>query len=452
MTERLEEARMSAAVKLQRAFEREQQKSAASRQRGQELLKQAKEKQEQKAQQTNEETVEQSSDRKKQLKKFKDMVDCMPERVTEGTVQPTGSDKIEVAGNDVPAKEPKGKTVKPFKFFTTNESYTFDTAAMAKQELADAKNKKHRKRGKVANLLRKLGMKEEMEVDAQINEVLSKDASAGDWIHDFVHSDNPKFAGKSKAKRKEMALAAYYAKQRNEEVEQIDELKQDTVKKYKEFSTLNAVGHASNIYDREVEGGKKPDPEMHRKLAKRKEGIARADARLKKEETEMEQIQQEGVLDKIKTAGKKALETLGHGSDEQLRKDLQKKVGVPQTGQKPKKLREFIEGLKEGKVAKEVNVDKVHAAGQEPHEEKWEDAKKVKKESFTADQLLQALKEGLWPGTPEHTAKFGDKYKQQQGGGAGIKKGTRYGGSAQKPEKEDDNDADDTPAKKPKNK
>ena len=54
------------------------------------------------------------------------------------------------------------------------------------------------------------------EVEAQINEVLSKDASAGDWISDFVKSDNPKFEGKSKEKRKQMALAAYYAKQRGE--------------------------------------------------------------------------------------------------------------------------------------------------------------------------------------------------------------------------------------------
>ena len=53
-------------------------------------------------------------------------------------------------------------------------------------------------------------------IDEQINEVLSKDATAGDWISDFIKSDNPKFAGKSEAKRKEMALAAYYAKQRNE--------------------------------------------------------------------------------------------------------------------------------------------------------------------------------------------------------------------------------------------
>lgn len=57
------------------------------------------------------------------------------------------------------------------------------------------------------------------ELEEAINEVLSKDASAGEWIRDFVHSDNPKFEGKSKEKRKQMALAAYYAKQRNEEIE-----------------------------------------------------------------------------------------------------------------------------------------------------------------------------------------------------------------------------------------
>ena len=54
--------------------------------------------------------------------------------------------------------------------------------------------------------------KEEVELD----EVLKKSDSAGKWIKDFMDSDNPKFAGKSKEKRKQMALAAYYAKQRNE--------------------------------------------------------------------------------------------------------------------------------------------------------------------------------------------------------------------------------------------
>ena len=67
--------------------------------------------------------------------------------------------------------------------------------------------------------LKKVNVKEEVELteeqlDEMINEVLGKDASAGDYIHDFVHSDNPKFAGKSKAERKKMALGAYYGAQK----------------------------------------------------------------------------------------------------------------------------------------------------------------------------------------------------------------------------------------------
>jgi hypothetical protein len=65
--------------------------------------------------------------------------------------------------------------------------------------------------------------KEELDLESlteeELEEVLKKSQPAGDWIKDFVHSDDPKFAGKSKKKRMQMALAAYYAKQRNEEVE-----------------------------------------------------------------------------------------------------------------------------------------------------------------------------------------------------------------------------------------
>ena len=70
---------------------------------------------------------------------------------------------------------------------------------------------------------------EETELDEMINEVLSKDATAGDWIHDFVHSDNPKFAGKSKAERKKMALGAYYGKQNEESLNEysMDDLRKD---------------------------------------------------------------------------------------------------------------------------------------------------------------------------------------------------------------------------------
>jgi hypothetical protein len=56
-----------------------------------------------------------------------------------------------------------------------------------------------------------------------IDEVITKKTPAGEVIKDFEKSDNPKFAGKSKEKRKQMALAAFYAKQRNEELEIVDE-------------------------------------------------------------------------------------------------------------------------------------------------------------------------------------------------------------------------------------
>jgi hypothetical protein len=53
---------------------------------------------------------------------------------------------------------------------------------------------------------------------AKLGETLTKSNTAGDFIHDFVHSKDPKFAGKSPEERKKMALGAYYAKQ-NEDLE-----------------------------------------------------------------------------------------------------------------------------------------------------------------------------------------------------------------------------------------
>ena len=58
------------------------------------------------------------------------------------------------------------------------------------------------------------GKKECSEDSEEIDEVLKSSDPAGKWISDFVHSDNPKFAGKSKKERTKQALAAYYAKKR----------------------------------------------------------------------------------------------------------------------------------------------------------------------------------------------------------------------------------------------
>lgn len=57
-----------------------------------------------------------------------------------------------------------------------------------------------------------IGSKQMVGEDVQdLSEVLDKSAPIKDWVHDFVHSDNPKFKGKTKEERRKMALAAYYA-------------------------------------------------------------------------------------------------------------------------------------------------------------------------------------------------------------------------------------------------
>ena len=75
------------------------------------------------------------------------------------------------------------------------ESFDFNRAALAKQRLQNLRHSGRRVRGaRIANLMRAAGLREE-EMDEtdldQLDEVLSADAKAEDWIHDFVHSTNP---------------------------------------------------------------------------------------------------------------------------------------------------------------------------------------------------------------------------------------------------------------------
>jgi hypothetical protein len=254
------------------------------------------------------------------------------------------------------------------------------------------------------------------QVDKLIFEVLGKDADAGDYIHDFIHSKNPKFAGKSKEMRKKMALGAYYGKHneevkdeyarkvdkylkkkynkeevelheetmkdcydcgvreakkemktgvarkskyekgtpeykeslrgyksvmKNEEVEQIDELSKSTLssyldKKKSEYmqgktqsgSKENArdiqnMGKAHDKIKKEelIGGQKKIDKNHNGKIDAQDFQILRGQKKSQKNE---------GVMNVVKKAGTKALHVLGHGSDEDMKKDLQKKMGISQ--------------------------------------------------------------------------------------------------------------------------
>jgi hypothetical protein len=59
--------------------------------------------------------------------------------------------------------------------------------------------------------------------EQNLQEKLTSDMSIADVIKDFVHSDDKRFAGKSKEERIEMAKGAYYSMQK-EEAENLDEL------------------------------------------------------------------------------------------------------------------------------------------------------------------------------------------------------------------------------------
>lgn len=75
-------------------------------------------------------------------------------------------------------------------------------------------------------------------------EVLKASDPTGKWIHDSVHSDNPKFAGKSKKERIRMALGASYASKRNEEV-------------------VEKNNHWHDAGKQDAKNGKKPNPRTY---------------------------------------------------------------------------------------------------------------------------------------------------------------------------------------------
>jgi len=114
-------------------------------------------------------------------------------------------------------------------------------------ELAANKEKAGYKFGKslrAAKVAAKM-QKEETEVQ-YIEEKLTAADPASEWIKDFVASDNPKFEGKSKKERINMALGAYYAakKSKNEaagEKYNEKEVKHDEKKQEKKRGSLNKV-------------------------------------------------------------------------------------------------------------------------------------------------------------------------------------------------------------------
>jgi uncharacterized membrane-anchored protein YjiN (DUF445 family) len=176
--------------------------------------------------------------------------------------------------------------------------------------------------------------------EGYLEEKLKASDPAGTYIHDFVHSDNPKFAGKSKAKRIQMALAASYAakgKSRNEEVEGLDEDRYDDMldAMLKKGGKRLLAKDAKEVQrHKDINSGK-----ALKQHIKKNPGVLKthSDA-VKKDKTmygeDFESVE-EGMMDTVKTVAKKIGKALTGGSDQDQLKNLQKKMGVPQTGKKP---------------------------------------------------------------------------------------------------------------------
>jgi len=136
----------------------------------------------------------------------------------------------------------------------SNESFDFDRAALSKQKLQNLRSSGRKVRGaSIANLMRSSGLREEELDEAELDyleEVLAADATAGDYISDFVHSTNPKFNGKSKKERMNMALGAYYSTQK----------KKDGVSEGMSHQAATTMKHIPNASDKLKQAAKDIKP------------------------------------------------------------------------------------------------------------------------------------------------------------------------------------------------
>jgi len=108
----------------------------------------------------------------------------------------------------------------------------------ANKEKAGYKFGKSLRMGKVAAVHKSMEREMQKESVEYIEEKLTAADPASEWIKDFVASDNPKFEGKSKKERIQMALGAYYAAKRSKN--------EATEKKYNE----KEVKHAEKKQDK----------------------------------------------------------------------------------------------------------------------------------------------------------------------------------------------------------
>ena len=317
-----------------------------------------------------------------------------------------------------------------------SESYDFNRAALAKQRLQNLRHAGRRVRGaRIANLLRAAGIHENTEIDeeliTQLDEVLSKDTSVDKWIHDFVHSTNPKFEGKSKKERIKMALAAYYTKQRNEEVEPREEELQEDIWSIANTKTGQVYHYSKYPVNSSNETLKKIRAAGgdHVHATPHKNGKPVNEETMKDKEDLSFDPDPKSNFKKPHNPKRSGMDNARALAQKALQRQKQEKVN---------------EGS-DGPVSVKVQADK------EPHEEKWEAAKKkVRKEEYDADGNVVYEKLTYKEFMLEYTPGPGG-VTRIQGSGYGNAKGAKYGNTdydSENLDKSDDEGESNQPQKR----
>ena len=267
-----EARRMSAAEKLGRAFDSEQQRSALSRQRGNELLK----------------SREKENDAvKAQTKKLKGM----HEEVKDMSYGKKLAKAIMAKQSKHPIAQQMGEAVKD-QADVGEYDYEGDMAKSQLRSILANAQRLHDMLEDQTNLPEwvqsKITLAEdyiltaanymEGEMNEEVEQVDEKidleKAKMGDVVKDFYKSKAPQFKGKSMAKRREMAVAAKLGAERDagmrEEVEQIDEISPGLARKAAAASQVKAIEFSdysglSNLHNKE---GKKEANRLNRKSDK----------------------------------------------------------------------------------------------------------------------------------------------------------------------------------------
>ena len=196
----------------------------------------------------------------------------------------------------------------------------------------------------------------EVKEEVDLEEVLKVSDGAGKWISDFVHSENPKFAGKSKKERQQMALGAYYAAKKGvkEEVENIEELNKSTLGSYAKKAALDATISrkiATDFQNRAKTARKQDMKDANTNIAndfqnkswKRQDNVNKAIDRLTKEETDIEESRGHKIVANfLKKRG--AYDTPKKGDDLADKSYLKDKPGIKSD---LKNLGRFLTGKKE---------------------------------------------------------------------------------------------------------